>query len=452
MFLARVGASFRRTLGAVMPITIQFESVPDGLFQSYAEQGFVFSTVVTQQNGFPDAFWNRANLTDLGTGGYLINQYSSDTVVVKSATGAAFGATSIALNGFAFLGFNGTTPITGTSQVEFYFTGVKADGTLVSDYFKTDNIDGFQTVTLNAGFASGLVEINWFTNLGTGWGAFDNLVLQLNTAPVASPFAGSILAGQTFTGHLVATDAENQPLSYQAVGALPAGVVLDADGTFYVQPLSGDADLTTARTVSFQYRAFDGSDYSAAKSVSVTLNPVGVGPDIVGGNHPQVLVGTARGEKIWGGNSGDTLSGLGGADTLDGANGADSLSGGDGKDKLIGGNGSDWLDGGSGDDLLDGGNSPDTLAGGAGNDTITGGNSPDYFIFGANFGRDVITDFDAKNEVIQISPAMFGSFTDLMAHAQQVGTSVVITADANNTLTLLNVKLSSLGMDDFIFS
>ncbi|HEY8617776.1 calcium-binding protein [Phenylobacterium sp.] len=431
--------------------TIQFESVPAGLFPVYSEQGFQFSTLTTQQNGFNDAFWNRAQVNNLGTGGYLINQYTGDTVLVKPVAGGAFGATSVQVNGFSFEGWNGTAPVTGTSVLTYYFTGVKSDGNVVTHEFTTDSIDGFQTVNLPGGFGAGLVRLEWFTVGGTGWGAFDNLALTLNTAPVAQPFSGAILAGQTFTGQLLATDADGQALTFQPVGTLPAGVVVDADGKFYVQPLAGDEDITAARVVSFQYRAFDGTDYSATKTASVTLNPVGVGPDIVGGNHPQIIMGTARGERIWGGNSGDTLCGGGGADTVDGANGKDSLCGGAGADKLIGGNGSDWLDGEAGNDTLDGGNSPDTLAGGAGDDRITGGGSPDYFIFGKDFGRDTITDFDLKNEVIQMSPAMFGSFDDLKAHAQQVGANVVITFDAQNALTLQNVKLSALSDGNFLF-
>jgi len=434
-----------------MPVTIQFENIPDGLFPTYAEQGFTFSTTITQNNGYSDAFWNQASINDLGTGGYLINQYASDTVVVKATSGAAFGATSIQVNGFSFAGWNGTTPVTGTSVVEFYFTGVKADGNLVAHQFTTDNIDNFQTVTLPAAFAAGLVELNWFTNLGTGWGAFDNLTLNLNNPPDADPFTGQITGGQTFTGQLAATDPDGQALTFVPVGTLPAGVVLDANGTFYLQPQPGDGDLTAPRVVTFQYRAFDGAEYSPAEIVKVTLQPVGLGPDIRGGNHPQNLIGTPKGERMFGGNSGDTVCGLGGPDTIDGGNGTDSLCGGDGKDKLLGGNGSDWLDGGAGDDRLEGGNSPDTLAGGAGADTLTGGNSPDRFVFGTDFGRDVLTDFDAKNEVIQMAPSMFGSFDDLMAHAQQVGKDVVITYDADNSLTLKNVKLSSLDIDDFLF-
>ncbi|MCR5880548.1 calcium-binding protein [Phenylobacterium sp. J367] len=433
-----------------MSITIQFENVPTGLFQTYGEQGFNFSTEVTQNQGYPDAFWNRAQITDLGTGGYLINQYASDTVVLKPAAGGL----RRGLDRHQWVQLRRLRRHDADHRHlagRLLLPGVKADGNVVTFQAPTtDAIDGFQTIALPVEFGSGLTQLRWFVVGGTGWGAFDNLVLNLNTAPDAQAFTGAVTAGELFTGQLVATDADGQALIYSAVGTLPAGVVVDADGRFYVQPLAGDADLTTARTVSFEYRAFDGADYSDTETVTVTLNPVGVGPDIRGGNHPQTLVGTSRGEKIWGGNSGDTL-GLGGADTLDGANGTDVLMGGDGKDKLIGGNGSDSLDGGAGADVLDGGNGTDTLAGGAGDDVLKGGASPDRFVFGVDFGRDTITDFDAKNEVIQMSPAMFGSFDELKAHAVQAGAHVVITYDTNHVLTLQNVKLSALDADNFLF-
>jgi serralysin len=40
------------------------------------------------------------------------------------------------------------------------------------------------------------------------------------------------------------------------------------------------------------------------------------------------------------------------------------------------------------------------MNGGTGDDTLTGGKGPDRFVFNANFGDDVITDF-AKSDLIQ---------------------------------------------------
>ncbi|WP_165842962.1 Ig-like domain-containing protein [Phenylobacterium deserti] len=421
-----------------MTIKIQFEDVPAGLLTGYSAQGFNFTSLFAPNDPTHEAFWNRSYLTDLGTGAYLINQQSSDTITVRASSGQAFGAVSIDVNGFNFKGFDGEDPITGTQVVTFTFQGLKAGSYDLVEYsFTTDNVDSFQTVALPGAFSSGLLQLSWsVSGASENWGAFDNLVLQPNRAPTVQSLNTSVTGGETYTGHLLGSDPDGQALIFKAVGALPKGVVLDSDGTFYVQPLASDEDLMPgeSRTVSFQFKASDGALDSTVASVTVKVGALPQGADICGGNHPQTLVGTAAGERICGGNSGDVLSGMGGADTLMGNNGKDLLMGGGGRDLLLGGNGSDTLDGGAGDD------------------TLTGGNSPDLFIFERDFGRDVITDFDVKNETIQMSPAMFANFADLKAHAVQSGAHVVITYDAANILTLQNVKLSSLNEGDFIFA
>ncbi|RED21146.1 hypothetical protein BJ123_1091, partial [Rhodopseudomonas thermotolerans] len=40
---------------------------------------------------------------------------------------------------------------------------------------------------------------------------------------------------------------------------------------------------------------------------------------------------------------------------------------------------------------------------------------------------------------------------DVMSHSAQVGGSVVVTLDADNSITLANVQMSSLTADDFRF-
>ncbi|MEO0879974.1 MAG: right-handed parallel beta-helix repeat-containing protein, partial [Pseudomonadota bacterium] len=95
------------------------------------------------------------------------------------------------------------------------------------------------------------------------------------------------------------------------------------------------------------------------------------------------LVGDARGDALKGGAAGDLLAGAGGGDTL------------------LGGRGDDDLFGGDGDDTLDGGDGADRLVGGRGDDTLTGGAGGDIFAFRPDArGRDVITDFDPREDII----------------------------------------------------
>jgi Ca2+-binding RTX toxin-like protein len=84
----------------------------------------------------------------------------------------------------------------------------------------------------------------------------------------------------------------------------------------------------------------------------------------------------------------DNLVGGAGADVFYGLAGNDVLDGGAGDDVLLGGSGTDTLQGGAGQDLLIGGKDSDTLTGGAGADT---------FIWKkGDIGKDVVTDFNAK--------------------------------------------------------
>jgi hypothetical protein len=102
-----------------------------------------------------------------------------------------------------------------------------------------------------------------------------------------------------------------------------------------------------------------------------------------------------------------------------------------------------------------GSTSNNTLSSTSGDDYFVGKGGADTFVFAPNFGNDVIKDFGTSgrsHDTIQISKSVFDSFAAVLSHAQQVGQDVVISTDANDSLTLKNVKLSSLNSQDFHFS
>ncbi|MHC5720092.1 MAG: calcium-binding protein, partial [Nostoc sp.] len=109
----------------------------------------------------------------------------------------------------------------------------------------------------------------------------------------------------------------------------------------------------------------------------------------------------------------NTLDGGVGNDTLlaDYSSGNNLLNGGDGNDFLfvITALGNNTLDGGNGSDIIKGGNRSDTIRGGNGNDTLYGGDGTDTFAFN-NYseGVDRLYDFNATNELIQVSADNFG--------------------------------------------
>ena len=132
-----------------------------------------------------------------------------------------------------------------------------------------------------------------------------------------------------------------------------------------------------------------------------------------------------------------------------------SITGNSGINNLSGNAGNDTLDGQAGNDGLNGGAGLDRLIGGAGNDILTGGTESDTFVFAVGFGKDKIMDFNAlagvNHDVLQFSTSVFADWNSLLAKTTQVGSDLVITATANDTITLKNVTLSSFTSDDVVF-
>jgi serralysin len=115
-------------------------------------------------------------------------------------------------------------------------------------------------------------------------------------------------------------------------------------------------------------------------------------------------------------------------------------------DEIIGKAFKDKLFGKGGDDILSGKGGNDILDGGTGNDKLTGGEGSDTFVFAKNSGKDVITDFDVKKDVIEISKGINGikKAADVLDHAKQVGKNVVIDLGDGNKITLKDVEISDL--------
>jgi Ca2+-binding RTX toxin-like protein len=129
---------------------------------------------------------------------------------------------------------------------------------------------------------------------------------------------------------------------------------------------------------------------------------------------------------------------------------AAGLVGGNGSGIIAGSHKGETLDGRGGDDFLFGGNGSDRLIGGDGDDRLTGGQGPDTFVFGPGFGHDVVTDFSHANH-IEFDGGVFQNFKQVQAASQQIGADTVITLDANDSITLLGVSLSSLHASHFDF-
>jgi Ca2+-binding RTX toxin-like protein len=114
----------------------------------------------------------------------------------------------------------------------------------------------------------------------------------------------------------------------------------------------------------------------------------------------------------------------------------------------------EFVGGTDGNETITGTSGNDRVLAGLGNDTITTSGGNDTIVFRADFGKDSITDFQAgagSLDVIELANSLFTDFEDVLASAAQVGNDTLITYDAQNTITLKNVALTSLHQDDFRF-
>ncbi|MBI2253461.1 MAG: hypothetical protein HYU58_02455 [Proteobacteria bacterium] len=183
---------------------------------------------------------------------------------------------------------------------------------------------------------------------------------------------------------------------------------------------------TDVKTVAIGFAAsFSGGDDGAIDTLTVNAT---AGNDVIkletagGVTH---ITGLHAEVQLFSATAQDRLevNGLGGNDTIDARNHTGdvtvTLNGGDGNDTLI-----------SGDN--------DLLIGGAGNDTFLG------------FGDIIVDDFQDGDRVDLRNIAGATDLDTVLAHAQNVGSDVVIDFGADHTITLRNMQVSSLGSDDFI--
>jgi Ca2+-binding RTX toxin-like protein len=179
------------------------------------------------------------------------------------------------------------------------------------------------------------------------------------------------------------------------------------------------------------------------------------------------LNGSAGNNRITGSSQSDIIDGRGGVDTADYSAMAHTiriaLNGGKPTTASIDGGQSDTLlnienvIAGSANDHLTGDGRVNRLNGGAGKDTLEGGGGADQFVFdGRHFGRDIVTDFTASgahHDALLFDHAVFASAAKAFAAAHQVGDNVVVsTDDPSDRVTLLDCRLASLGLHDFLVS
>jgi Ca2+-binding RTX toxin-like protein len=117
-----------------------------------------------------------------------------------------------------------------------------------------------------------------------------------------------------------------------------------------------------------------------------------------------------------------------------------------------GGTGGNWIYGNSGANRIDAGGGFDVVDGGKGNDVLTGGSSSDDFHFARGSGRDIVTDFEAGLDEIELGDLKGAKdFADMLAnHLSEKGDDLVITY-GHDVVVLKGMAGATLQAGDFDF-
>ncbi|MEA5626768.1 hypothetical protein [Nostoc sp. UHCC 0251] len=297
--------------------------------------------------------------------------------------------------------------------------GGTGDDTLQFGY-DTDLTEGitsaFNPITNIGSITVGTNRVNYknIERLGIIGTAYNDNIVGSNGNDTLSGNGGNdTLNGGTGDDNLSASFSDGNSLVDGGVGndSLSAsGLYSDYRGEFYLSAISGNNTLNGG--------AGDDNLVTNYSSGNNLLNG-GNGNDTLSASDLTSLYSIYGVYTVSGNN---TLNGGTGNDRLivDYSSGANLLYAGDGNDTLTASNA-------SGNNTLCGGNGNDNLTGGNGNDTLYGGNGTDTFAFYSyNKGVDSLYDFNATNELIQLSANGFGgglSIGSLQKNQFTLGTS-----------------------------
>ncbi|UTW56305.1 CHRD domain-containing protein [Kordiimonas sp. SCSIO 12610] len=405
--------------------------------------------------------------------------------VVQDAGGDVTGATE---DGDVFNEFTDTDTLTSIENINGSndgdsITANGAAGNVINGLGGDDTIlGGGGTDTLDGGDG---FDTNSFANIGVG------VTASLATGTATYSPNANVTINETFTNFeaLEGTNANDRLVGdnednaltgndgNDTLGARAGDDTVDAGaGNDLVFAGSGD-DSVSAGSGNDLVFAGSGNDTVSADSGNDTVF-VGSGNDVVtgGSGNDNIFAGSGN-DNVDAGSDDDTIFASLGNDTLDGGDGDDQIfaslgddvvSGGAGDDRIFGGvgndvvngdagidvifagNGNDTVDGGADNDIIRGGNGDDTINGGTGNDQLFGNGGADVFVFDLNAGNDTVRDFREGIDVIDLDAFDIANFAALEAISEQVGNNVIITLDANTSITLNNTQLDDLSATDFI--
>lgn len=241
----------------------------------------------------------------------------------------------------------------------------------------------------------------------------------------------------------------------------------------------GDDDLINRGSIEGRVDLGAGDDLYDGVAGTITDNVWGgAGSDrLFGGAQRDVLIGNDGDDDLRGGGGDDVLASGRGADRVDGGEGTDILTFGDltlgaeldlqagtivaagtgtvanvehavgsvWNDVLRGDDFANQFFGAGGNDRLEGRGGDDLLSGGAGDDILTGGAGADVFVVEAGGGHDVITDFTAGVDRLQVH-----GYTG-WREIRQDGTDVVVVLSDAASIRFTGLTVAALQASSPVF-
>ena len=324
-----------------------------------------------------------------------------------------------------------------------------------------DGADAFILVVTTAGtFATpNLTLLNWGSN--------DAIVLTVggNISGVTLNALEGLGSLQVLLGGGVA-DTINGSTAYDFIRGNAGNDIINGGGglDLIYGGLGDDLYTVTTQAALLFENAGEGTDtvsssisyylYENIENLTLTgaAGNFGVGNELAntltGNSGENLLIAGAGDDEVHSGAARDAIFGQDGADRLYGDGGLDYIVAGSGNDTIAGGADFDEIYGQDGDDTILGGTNFtfDKLIGG---DVLFGEAGNDIFVFTAGTGGDVIGDFTAGQDKIDLSA--FGlSFVQAQANFSQVGGDGAINLGNGDFIVLNGVTMSTLTAADFI--
>jgi Ca2+-binding RTX toxin-like protein len=380
---------------------------------------------------------------DLSAGTASDGQGGVDTLInIQSVNGSPFDDT---LTGNAaenlLRGFQGTDTLNGGAGNDVLDGGLGADA--------LDGGGGSDT----ASYASAIAGITARLDLGFGvddGGAFDTYT---SIEDVTGSGFADVLVGKPGEANVLSGGGDNDTIYGEGIDTIDGGAGNDVFFGGQGSGLNIDLAASSIETVwgSFVADVMDGS----GASVGLTM----IGQGLTGGANADTMIGGSGDDFVYY-RAGDIISGGAGSDwavatlsaeavTLDmaatgfenawGSTSADTITaaGSATSAVLVGDAGNDVLTGGNAGDFLYGFGDNDTLNGGAGNDNLIGGAGADTFAFAANWGIDIVWDWENGVEQFDLTGSGATGFGDLTVDQDYLGSgNALITFNGNQILVV----------------